>query len=86
MRPVPPKICAAAKASSNAAIAPVALTNPGMNRDALMSANAAAQSPAPAANVGALAARSIAEHETMSVSPARNTRNPAASCSSPRRR
>jgi len=86
VRSEPLKISAAATASSFAAIAPVTLTNRGMTGDALMSANEAAQSPAPAANVGPTAARSTAEPDTINVSPARNTRKPAASCSSRRRR
>ena len=60
-------------------MAPVALTSTGNSRAALMRPRAAAHKPAPAANKGALAARFIAEPKTISVSPARKTRKPAAS-------
>jgi hypothetical protein len=49
-------------------MAPVALTSTGNSRAALMRPRAAAHKPAPAANKGALAARPIAEFETISVS------------------
>jgi hypothetical protein len=47
-------------------MAPVALTSTGNSRAALMRPRAAAHKPAPTANKGALAARSIAEPETIS--------------------
>src|SRR5215218_9325956 len=84
--PAPLNIRAAVAVNNAAAMPPVSRTSDGTAGDALTSASPAAHSPAPAANAGDAAASGSAEVDTINVSPAKKTRKPAASCSSPRRR